>query len=65
MKNAVPIFMAVIFGCLLVFSLATEDSRLESRIIGVTAKCNDGSYTTTKRSSGVCSSHGGVNRWIE
>ena len=56
---------AIVLGVLLVFALSTEDHRLEARVIGVTAQCADGAYTTAKRGPGVCSAHGGVQRWIE
>lgn len=64
MKESIPVIISVILGCLLVFTLATEDQRLQGRVIGVTGQCADGSYTTAKRSQGACSSHGGVKRWI-
>lgn len=56
---------SVLLGVILVYTLSTEDQRLESRVIGVTAQCANGSYTTAKRGPGVCSAHGGVKRWIE
>lgn len=29
-----------------------------------TAKCKDGSYSTSKQHSGACSKHGGVAQWL-
>lgn len=57
--------LAIVLGVVLVFTLTTEDARLERRVIGVTAQCADGAFTTAKRGQGVCSAHGGVKRWIE
>lgn len=37
----------------------------EPKLIGLTAQCESGYYTTAKRGKGVCSGHGGVKRWIE
>lgn len=65
MKDHVVKLIAIVFGVAIVFCVSTEDARLESRVIGVTAQCNDDAFTTTKRGPGVCSSHGGVKRWIE
>lgn len=31
---------------------------------GATAKCNDGTYSTSKNHSGACSKHGGVAGWL-
>jgi len=31
---------------------------------GVTAICNDGTYSYSKHRSGTCSHHGGVREWI-
>jgi hypothetical protein len=30
-----------------------------------TAKCKDGSYSTSKQHSGACSKHGGVAQWLD
>lgn len=65
MKHDMPVIFCILLGLLLVYSLGTQDARLEKRFIGATAQCKDGSYTTSKRGPGVCSSHGGVKRWIE
>jgi len=35
-----------------------------SSVIGVTAVCKDGMYSTAKRKRGTCSNHGGVKEWI-
>lgn len=65
MKDHVFKAATIVFALILVVTLSSEDSRLERKVIGVTAQCVDGSYTTSKRGPGVCSSHGGVKRWIE
>ena len=31
--------------------------------VGVTAKCNDGTYSYSQNSRGTCSHHGGVAEW--
>jgi len=31
---------------------------------GATAKCRDGTYSSSQHASGTCSHHGGVLRWI-
>ncbi len=65
MKHHIFKIASVVLAVILVYTLSTEDQRLEDRVIGVTAKCASGSYTTAKRGPGVCSAHGGVQRWIE
>lgn len=65
MKHHIFKIASVVLGVILVYTLSTEDQRLEGRVIGVTAQCANGSFTTAKRGPGVCSSHGGVKRWIE
>ena len=56
---------AVVFGVLLVYSLATEPTRFAKKVIGATAFCIDGMITTaTKGKSGVCAAHGGVKKWL-
>jgi hypothetical protein len=65
MKHHIFKIVSVVLGVILVYTLSTEDQRLEARVIGVTAQCANGSFTTAKRGPGVCSAHGGVQRWIE
>lgn len=65
MKHHIFKIASVVLGVILVYTLSTEDQRLESRVIGITAQCANGSFTTAKRGPGVCSAHGGVQRWIE
>lgn len=60
-----PAIAAVVLAVVLVYVLATEDKRFEKRLIGATAECKSGNYTTAKRGHGVCSGHGGVKRWME
>lgn len=54
---------AVVFGVLLVYSLATEPNRFAKRVIGATAFCIDGMITTAPR-QGACARHGGVEKWL-
>lgn len=61
----IPAIAAAVLSVLLVYTLATEDKRFEKRLIGATAECKSGHYTTAKRGQGVCSGHGGVKYWIE
>lgn len=65
MKDHICKVAAVVLGVILVYTMSTENQRLEARVIGVTAQCSDGAFTTANRASGVCSAHGGVKRWIE
>jgi hypothetical protein len=65
MKHHTFKIASVVLSVILVYTLSTEDQRLESRVIGVTAQCSNGSFTTANRGPGVCSAHGGVQRWIE
>ena len=65
MKHHIFKIASIVLGVILVYTLSTENQRLEARVIGVTAQCANGSFTTAKRGPGVCSSHGGVKRWIE
>lgn len=60
-----PAIAAAVLAVVLVYVLATEDKRFEARLIGATAECKSGHYTTAKRGQGVCSGHGGVKRWME
>lgn len=39
-------------------------SIITSSVIGVSAQCKDGMYSTSKHDRGTCSGHGGVKRWI-
>lgn len=55
----------VIVCAILVYALATEEERHGGKLIGVTAQCKDGMFTTAKKSQGACSGHGGVKYWIE
>ena len=57
--------VCAILSCLLVYSLATEERRHGEKLIGVTAQCNDGKFTTSKQSQGACSGHGGVKYWMK
>lgn len=63
--NRVPHVIAIVLGLILVGVLATEKQRIESKLIGVTAECNNGKFTDAKRGPGVCAANGGVKRWIE
>lgn len=44
-------------------SLIGQDGR-ERVPSKATAKCGDGTYSTAKTKSGVCSAHGGVDQWL-
>ena len=61
----IPVLAAIALCLLLIYTLATEERRTQSKLIGITAKCNDGMYTSVKRGRGACSSHGGVNYWFD
>ncbi len=55
----------VVVACALVAALILKEQSIERRLIGVTAECNNGRYTTAERGRGVCSANGGVKRWVE
>lgn len=65
MKDHFPVICAAILAMMLIYGLATEESRMKSKVIGLTAVCNDGSFSTSPRGRGVCSAHGGVKEWVE
>lgn len=64
-KSTYAIMVAIILGILLVVAVSMLDNKSERSLIGVTAQCKDGMFTATPRGRGVCSGHGGVERWIE
>lgn len=64
MKPEIPIVACILFGLMLVVTLATEDRRIKARIIGVTAICEDGMFTTAPK-QGACRGHGGVKKWLD
>lgn len=66
MKSIDPWVVAVVvLSALLMYCLATEHRRFQSKVIGATAICHSGSISTSPRGQGVCSGHGGVKEWIE
>lgn len=59
------ILIIIALSVALIGALATEDMRLQNRVIGVTALCKYGNFTTAARGQqGVCSGHGGVKKWL-
>ena len=54
---------AVVFGVILVYCLASEERRLASKVIGATAICQNGKFTTAPK-QGACKGHGGVKKWL-
>lgn len=48
--------------------LEADQLSFESRLLGavpsVTALCRDGTYSTSDKKRGQCSSHDGVEKWI-
>ena len=65
--NTIRICLVIIsvLSMLLIYSLVTVDDRRHNMVIGATAVCKDGYITTTPRGRGVCSSHGGVKKWLD
>ena len=59
--------IAIAFGLVAAFlaGMAVNEYQVQGRVIGATAECNNGRYTTAERSQGVCSGNDGVKRWIE
>lgn len=59
--------IAIAFALVAAFlaGMAVNEYQMPTRVIGVTAECNNGRYTTAERGRGVCSANGGVKRWIE
>ena len=45
-------------------SYAVPKTEAVQKPAGATGQCMDGTYTTTKNHQGVCSGHGGVNKWF-
>lgn len=64
MNKSLSVAFAIVCS-ILVWSLATEEKRHGHKLIGVTAQCKDGMFTTARKSQGACSGHGGVKYWIE
>lgn len=60
-----PTVLCVILVAVLFYTVSTEESRHGNKLIGVTAQCKDGKFTSAKKSQGACSGHGGVKYWIE
>lgn len=65
MKNHAAVVIIAFLALVLIYGLATEESRLKSRVIGVTAICKDGNFTTAPRGKGACSGHGGIKKWYD
>ena len=65
MRKFLALSFIVVVACALVAALVLKEQSIESRVIGVTAECSNGRYTTAERGKGVCSGNGGVKRWIE
>lgn len=62
----VAITSAIGLAIMLIDSKNTDtDSLIRKNVIGVTAQCNDGKYTTAKTRRGACSFHGGIKRWYD
>jgi len=51
---------------LAVAAMRTPDteSLIRQGVIGITARCEDGMYTTSDRDNGTCAWHGGVDQWF-
>jgi len=60
---AIAAWLLFMAGNALVATKAQEIA-IEERVIGVTAQCDNGNYSTA-RGSGACSGHGGVYYWLE
>ncbi len=65
--------LCVVIIFIMGMSIATAsrsfDDRLRAEIKNyvpsVSALCKDGTYSTSKRDTGTCSGHGGVERWMK
>lgn len=40
------------------------EERIVELVPSISARCSDGTYSTSKRRPGTCSHHGGVAEWI-
>lgn len=51
-------FSCAVVGQKLVFNYVVN------AVPGISAQCEDGTYSTSKKDSGTCSRHGGVKVWV-
>lgn len=59
------LMITLVLSCLLFFDIMYQKHTVHDLVIGVTAECNNGRYSTAPRGQGVCSGNDGVKRWIE
>lgn len=56
--------------CVVVLGMAynternSAEEKILTRVIGISAKCKDGMYSTAAKKQGACSGHGGVQHWF-
>lgn len=62
------VFIFVFAGFVLFSVSVVVDRAMDNYVIdnvpSVSAKCKDGSFSTSKRDNGTCSHHGGVAKWV-
>lgn len=63
-REMVLVAALVVMGILYAYERDNRDGFIIERVIGVSALCRDGMYSTSKRDNGTCSKHGGVKRWV-
>jgi hypothetical protein len=59
-----PLVVAFLFGCAIGITLPILQSAAAQVPQGATARCKDGTYTTSEARQGACSGHGGVAEWL-
>jgi len=55
---------AIVLGLLYLEETGNRESVIVRNVIGVSAQCRDGMYSTSRKRAGTCSGHGGVKKWI-
>ena len=64
-----PFLLVLAGACVVLITLSATravDLRgvIMGNVIGVSAICEDGSYSASSHDRGTCSHHGGVDRWL-
>lgn len=50
--------------CTVIVFDTVEQQLIAHKVPSVSAKCKDGTYSTSKHKPGTCAKHGGVEVWI-
>ncbi len=60
----VSVAAVVVLGVMLMTAQGNKEGLILRSVIGVSAQCQDGMWSTAKRNKGTCSGHGGVKKWL-